>query len=34
MARVELTDSAVQDLEDLPIAIHRRVLAVLERLEK
>ena len=34
MVRVMLTRAAAAGLEDLPLAIHARVLALLERLEK
>jgi len=34
MAKVTLTREAAEDLEDLPLVIHSRVLSLLERLEK
>jgi mRNA-degrading endonuclease RelE of RelBE toxin-antitoxin system len=33
MAKVKLTAEAAEGLEDLPLVIHARVLALLERLE-
>lgn len=33
MATVTLTEEAVEQLEELPVVIHRRVLKLIERLE-
>jgi mRNA-degrading endonuclease RelE of RelBE toxin-antitoxin system len=34
MAKVKLTAEAAEELEDLPLVIHARVLALLERLQR